>query len=130
MVPCGAHRSSVQRPAEQYSKRMQVTCVAHGWPRQVAASASYVSYGQRVRAILGCPRDWDALKHGSPAHGFFWRAESFESFDCLSAYTFPNGISDYGHVVGAYLAQNLARLHGVNVNREYAEVFQVYRVVA
>jgi hypothetical protein len=23
-----------------------------------------------------------------------------------------------------------ARLHGVNVNREYAEVFQVYRVVA
>ena len=25
---------------------------------------------------------------------------------------------------------NLARLHGANVNREYAEVFQVYRVVA
>ncbi len=25
---------------------------------------------------------------------------------------------------------NLARMHGVNVNREYAEVFQVYRVVA
>jgi LmbE family N-acetylglucosaminyl deacetylase len=25
---------------------------------------------------------------------------------------------------------NLARTHGVNVNREYAEVFQVYRVVA
>jgi len=28
------------------------------------------------------------------------------------------------------MPQNLARLHGVNVNREYAEVFQVYRVVA
>ncbi len=26
--------------------------------------------------------------------------------------------------------RNLARTHGVNVNREYAEVFQVYRVVA
>jgi N-acetylglucosamine malate deacetylase 1 len=26
--------------------------------------------------------------------------------------------------------RNLARLHGTNVNREYAEVFQVYRVVA
>ena len=26
--------------------------------------------------------------------------------------------------------RNLARMHGVNVNREYAEVFQVYRVVA
>jgi LmbE family N-acetylglucosaminyl deacetylase len=26
--------------------------------------------------------------------------------------------------------RNLARLHGANVNREYAEVFQVYRVVA
>ena len=25
--------------------------------------------------------------------------------------------------------RNLARMHGVNVNREYAEVFQVYRVV-
>ena len=25
---------------------------------------------------------------------------------------------------------NLARVHGVNVNRDYAEVFQVYRVVA
>ena len=28
------------------------------------------------------------------------------------------------------IPQNLAGLHGVNVNREYAEVFQVYRVVA
>jgi LmbE family N-acetylglucosaminyl deacetylase len=25
---------------------------------------------------------------------------------------------------------NLARIHGINVNREYAEVFQVYRVIA
>ena len=25
---------------------------------------------------------------------------------------------------------NLARTHGINVNREYAEVFEVYRVVA
>ena len=25
---------------------------------------------------------------------------------------------------------NLARVHGTNVNREFAEVFQVYRVVA
>jgi hypothetical protein len=25
---------------------------------------------------------------------------------------------------------NVARTHGTNVNREYAEVFQVYRVVA
>ena len=25
---------------------------------------------------------------------------------------------------------NVARTHGINVNREYAEVFQVYRVVA
>jgi len=28
------------------------------------------------------------------------------------------------------MPQNLAGLHGVNVNREYAEVFQVDRVVA
>jgi len=28
------------------------------------------------------------------------------------------------------MPQNLAGLHGVNVNREYAEVFQVYRVIA
>jgi len=28
------------------------------------------------------------------------------------------------------MPQNLARLHGVNANRESAEVFQVYRVVA
>jgi hypothetical protein len=27
------------------------------------------------------------------------------------------------------MLQDLARLHGVNVNREYAEVFQVYSVV-
>ena len=27
-------------------------------------------------------------------------------------------------------ARSLARIHGINVNREYAEVFQVYRVVA
>ena len=27
-------------------------------------------------------------------------------------------------------AWNLARTHGINVNREYAEVFQVYRVIA
>jgi N-acetylglucosamine malate deacetylase 1 len=26
--------------------------------------------------------------------------------------------------------RNLARTHGINVNREYAEVFQVYRVIA
>ena len=26
--------------------------------------------------------------------------------------------------------RNLARMHGINVNRDYAEVFQVYRVVA
>jgi hypothetical protein len=25
---------------------------------------------------------------------------------------------------------NLARVHGTNVNREYAEVFEVYRLVA
>jgi hypothetical protein len=25
---------------------------------------------------------------------------------------------------------NLARVHGVNVNREYAECFQVYRILA
>ena len=25
---------------------------------------------------------------------------------------------------------NLARVHGTNVNRDYAEVFQVYRIVA
>jgi N-acetylglucosamine malate deacetylase 1 len=25
---------------------------------------------------------------------------------------------------------NVARTHGINVNREYAEVFEVYRVVA
>ena len=25
---------------------------------------------------------------------------------------------------------NLARVHGINVSREYAEVFQVYRIVA
>jgi hypothetical protein len=25
---------------------------------------------------------------------------------------------------------NLARVHGINVNRDYAEVFQVYRIVA
>ena len=25
---------------------------------------------------------------------------------------------------------NLARIHGININREYAEVFQVYRVIA
>ena len=25
--------------------------------------------------------------------------------------------------------RNVARTHGINVNREYAEVFQVYRVV-
>ena len=25
--------------------------------------------------------------------------------------------------------RNLARVHGTNVNREYAEVFQVYRIV-
>ena len=25
---------------------------------------------------------------------------------------------------------NLSRVHGINVNREYAEVFQVYRIVA
>jgi N-acetylglucosamine malate deacetylase 1 len=30
----------------------------------------------------------------------------------------------------AEYARNLARIHGVNVNREYAEVFQVYRVIA
>jgi N-acetylglucosamine malate deacetylase 1 len=29
----------------------------------------------------------------------------------------------------AEYVRNLARMHGVNVNREYAEVFQVYRVV-
>jgi len=28
------------------------------------------------------------------------------------------------------MLRNLARLHGVNVNCEYAKVFQVYRVVA
>jgi N-acetylglucosamine malate deacetylase 1 len=30
----------------------------------------------------------------------------------------------------AEYVRNLARMHGVNVNREFAEVFQVYRVVA
>ena len=30
----------------------------------------------------------------------------------------------------AEYVHNLARMHGVNVNREFAEVFQVYRVVA
>ncbi len=30
----------------------------------------------------------------------------------------------------AEYVRNLARMHGVNVNRDYAEVFQVYRVVA
>jgi LmbE family N-acetylglucosaminyl deacetylase len=30
----------------------------------------------------------------------------------------------------AEYVRNLARTHGINVNREYAEVFQVYRVVA
>jgi LmbE family N-acetylglucosaminyl deacetylase len=30
----------------------------------------------------------------------------------------------------AEYVRNLARMHGVNVNREFAEVFQVYRVIA
>ena len=30
----------------------------------------------------------------------------------------------------AEYVRNLARTHGINVNREYAEVFQVYRVIA
>jgi LmbE family N-acetylglucosaminyl deacetylase len=30
----------------------------------------------------------------------------------------------------AEYVRNLARMHGVNVNRDFAEVFQVYRVVA
>ena len=30
----------------------------------------------------------------------------------------------------AEYVRNLARIHGINVNRDYAEVFQVYRVIA
>jgi hypothetical protein len=50
-------------------------------------------------------------------------------------------VRDYGRVL-RYASQqhrryadreymwNVARTHGINVNREYAEVFEVYRVVA
>ena len=76
--------------------------------------------------ILGYEIPWNNLDFAYQAYFALERRHVERKEAALARYA----SQQHRRYANAEYVRNLARMHGVNVNREYAEVFQVYRVVA
>ena len=76
--------------------------------------------------ILGYEIPWNNFDFAYQAYFALERAHIERKVAALERYA----SQQHRRYANAEYVWNLARTHGINVNREYAEVFQVYRVVA
>ena len=76
--------------------------------------------------ILGYEIPWNNFDFSYQAYIALERGHVERKVAALEKYASQH----HRRYANAEYVRNLARMHGVNVNREYAEVFQVYRVVA
>ena len=76
--------------------------------------------------ILGYEIPWNNFDFTYQAYIALERATSSGRSPRSSSYA----SQQHRRYANAEYVWNVARTHGINVNREYAEVFQVYRVVA
>ena len=76
--------------------------------------------------ILGYEIPWNNLDFAYQAYVALEQGHVDRKIAALEKYA----SQQHRRYANAEYVRNLARMHGVNVNREYAEVFQVYRVVA
>jgi N-acetylglucosamine malate deacetylase 1 len=76
--------------------------------------------------ILGYEIPWNNFDFAYQAYVALQESHVNKKIAALSKYASQHHrrYSDQGYI------RNVARTHGINVNREYAEVFEVYRVVA
>ena len=76
--------------------------------------------------ILGYEIPWNNFDFSYQAYVALSRAHVERKVAALEKYA----SQQHRRYANAEYVWNVARMHGINVNREYAEVFQVYRVVA
>ncbi len=76
--------------------------------------------------ILGYEIPWNNFDFSYQAYFALERAHVERKVAALAHYA----SQQHRRYANAEYVWNVARTHGINVNREYAEVFQVYRVVA
>ena len=76
--------------------------------------------------ILGYEIPWNNFNFDRQAFVALGRGHVERKVEALSRYA----SQQHRRYADPEYVWNLARTHGINVNREYAEVFQVYRVVA
>ena len=76
--------------------------------------------------ILGYEIPWNNFDFAYQAYFALERSHVEKKVAALSKYA----SQQHRRYSDAEYVRNLARTHGINVNREYAEVFQVYRVIS
>jgi N-acetylglucosamine malate deacetylase 1 len=76
--------------------------------------------------ILGYEIPWNNLDFGYQAYVALEKSHIERKVAALARYE----SQQHRRYSDAEYIWNVARTHGINVNREYAEVFEVYRVVA
>ena len=76
--------------------------------------------------VLGYEIPWNNLDFSYQAYVSLERAHVERKVEALSRYE----SQQHRNYANPEYVWNLARTHGINVGREYAEVFEVYRVVA
>jgi LmbE family N-acetylglucosaminyl deacetylase len=76
--------------------------------------------------VLGYEIPWNNFDFSYQAYVALERHHVERKVDALAHYA----SQQHRRYANAEYVWNVARTHGINVNREYAEVFQVYRVVA
>ena len=76
--------------------------------------------------VLGYEIPWNNLNFDSQAYVALERAHVERKVEALACYE----SQQHRNYANPDYIWNLARTHGINVGRDYAEVFEVYRVVA
>ena len=76
--------------------------------------------------ILGYEIPWNNLDFAYQAYFALEQRHIERKAEALTKYA----SQQHRRYANSEYIQNLARTHGINVNREYAEVFQVYRLIA
>ena len=76
--------------------------------------------------VLGYEIPWNNLDFSYGAYFALDESHVERKIAALERY----GSQQHRRYANPEYVRNLARVHGINVNRDYAEVFQVYRIVA
>lgn len=76
--------------------------------------------------VLGYEIPWNTFRFGNQAYVALEGRHVERKVDALARYA----SQQHRNYANPEYVWNLARTHGINVGREYAEVFEVYRVVA